>query len=107
MKMGRIPNNISDVVLYKIVGDKDGGAFKLTTNPVNVEHPQSLRHVQPICEFTAPDSRENLSSRRYVSRRVAVQGGGGRRDTPLVCSAAPQIGGADGGVHREEYLPAP
>ena len=65
MKMGRIPNNISDVVLYKIVGDKDGGAFKLTTNPVNVEHPQSLRHVQPICEFIAPDSRENLATAMF------------------------------------------
>ena len=65
MKMGRIPNNISDVVLYKIVGDKGGGAFKLTINPVNVEHPQSLGHVQPICEFTAPYSRENLAAAMF------------------------------------------
>merc|ERR1712086_137139 len=39
MKMGQIPNNISDVVLYKIAGDKGGGSFKLTINPVNVQHP--------------------------------------------------------------------
>ena len=66
--MARIPNNISDVVLYKIAGDKGGGSFKLTINPVNVQHPQSLRHVQPICEFTAPNSRENLAAAMFYKR---------------------------------------
>ena len=27
---------------------------------MNVEHPQSLWHVQPVCEFTAPDTRNKL-----------------------------------------------
>jgi len=34
-------------------------------NPVNVAHPQSLRHVTPICEFTAPDTRENLAAAMF------------------------------------------
>ena len=54
------PGNIKDVVLFKFAGDKGGGSFKLIVNPVNVERPQSLRHVQPVCEFTAPDTRSNL-----------------------------------------------
>ena len=54
------PSNIKDVILFKFSGDKGGGSFKLLVNPVNVEHPQSLRHVQPVCEFTAPDTRSNL-----------------------------------------------
>ena len=29
-------------------------------NPVNEENPQSLRHVQLICKFTANDSRKNM-----------------------------------------------
>ena len=56
------PSNITDVVLFKIAGDKGGSAFKLFINPVNMEHPQSLRHVQPVCEFTAPDTRDNLQA---------------------------------------------
>ena len=31
-------------------------------NPVNVADPQSLRHVQLICKFTANDTRENLAA---------------------------------------------
>jgi len=54
------PSNIKDVILFKFSGDKGGGSFKLLINPVNVKHPQSLRHVQPVCEFTAPDTRSNL-----------------------------------------------
>ena len=57
---GSQPSNIKDVILVKFSGDKGGGSFKLIMNPVNVEHPQSLRHVQPVCEFTAPDTRNNL-----------------------------------------------
>ena len=57
---GVIPSNIKDVILFKFSGDKGGGSWKLIVNPVNVEHPQSLRHVQPVCEFTAPDTRSNL-----------------------------------------------
>ena len=60
--LGIKPSNIKDVVLFKVAGDKGDGAFKLLINPVNVEHPQSLRHVQPVCEFTAPDTRNNLQA---------------------------------------------
>ena len=59
------PSNIKDVVLFKVAGDKGGGSFKLLINPVNVEHPQSLRHVQPVCEFTAPDTRNNLQAAMF------------------------------------------
>ena len=31
-------------------------------SPVNVKCPQSIRHVQPICEFTANDTRENMQA---------------------------------------------
>ena len=54
------PSNIKDSVLIKVAGEKGGGVFKLLINPVNVEHHQSLRHVQPVCEFTARDTRNNL-----------------------------------------------
>ena len=40
------PSNMKDVVLFKVTGNKCGGSFKLLINLVNVEHPQSLRHVQ-------------------------------------------------------------
>ena len=56
------PSNIKDVLLFKFSADKGGGSWKLIVNPVNVEHPQSLRHVQPVCEFTAPDTRNNLQA---------------------------------------------
>ena len=34
-------------------------------NSVNVEHPQSLLHVQPICECTAPDLRDNMAAAMF------------------------------------------
>ena len=64
-RQGNIPSNISDVIMWKFSADKGGGSWKLIVNPVNVEHPQSLRHVQPICEFTAPDSRENMAAAMF------------------------------------------
>ena len=62
---GIIPANIDDVMLWKIAGDKGAGSFKLILNTINVKCPQSLRHVQPICEFTAPDTRENLAAAMF------------------------------------------
>ena len=56
------PSNTKDVVLFKVAADKGGVSFKLLIEPVNVEHPQSLQHVQPVCEFTAPDTRNNLQA---------------------------------------------
>ena len=58
----KLENNIRDVILWKFGADKGGGSWKLIGNPVNVDNPQSVRHVQPICEFTANDSRENMSA---------------------------------------------
>ena len=42
--------------------NKDGGAWKMLITPINVKHPQSLKHVMLICKFTANDSRENMSA---------------------------------------------
>ena len=52
----QVPELVEDVVLYKFGADKGGGSWKLFGNPVNVQHPQSVRNVQPICEFTVNDS---------------------------------------------------
>ena len=57
-----IPANTEDVVLWKIAADKGGGSFKLLINAINVECPQSLKHVRPLCEFRANDSRENMTA---------------------------------------------
>ena len=59
---GTTPSNIKDVILLKFSANKGGGSWKMIVNPMNVEHPQSLRHVQPVCEFTAPDTRNNLQA---------------------------------------------
>ena len=56
------PDNIHDVILWKFSADKGGGSWKLIMNPVNIKHPQSLRHVRVICEFSACDTRENLTA---------------------------------------------
>ena len=48
------------MILWKFSADKGGGSWKFILNPVNVDKPQSLRHVQPIYEFTANDSCENM-----------------------------------------------
>ena len=58
----KLEDHIRDVILWKFGADKGGGLWKLIGNPVNVENPQSVRHVQPICEFTANNSRENMSA---------------------------------------------
>ena len=42
--------------------DKGIGLWKLLVNPVTVQIPQILRHVQPFCEFTANDSRSNMTA---------------------------------------------
>ena len=34
---------------------------ELVVNPLNVEYPQSLRHMQPIYKFTVTDTRNNLA----------------------------------------------
>ena len=57
-----IPSNINDVLFWKILAGKGGGSWKLLVNPVNVVHLQSMRHVKPVCEFTANDSRINMSA---------------------------------------------
>ena len=54
--LGIKPSNMKDVVFFKVAGNKGGGAFKLPIDTLHVEHPQSLRHVQPGCEFTSPDT---------------------------------------------------
>ena len=59
---GKLPDHVKDVILWKISADKGGGSWKMIMNPINVESPQSLNHVQPVCEFTANDLRENLSA---------------------------------------------
>ena len=61
----KIPSNIRYVVLFKFAADKGGGSWKLVLHPVNVEDLQSLRHVQPVCEFTAPDTRNNMSAAMF------------------------------------------
>ena len=48
------------MILWKFGADKGDGSWKLIGNPVNVENPQSVRHAQPICEFTANGSRGNM-----------------------------------------------
>lgn len=55
-------DHISSVILWKLSADKGGGSWRLWINPINVKHQQHLRHVQPVCEFTANDSRENISA---------------------------------------------
>ena len=57
-----VPDSVEDVILIKFGMDKGGGSVKLICSPVNVQHPQSVRNVQPICEFTANDTRENMSA---------------------------------------------
>lgn len=58
----KLEDHIRDVILWKFGADKGGGSWKLIGNPVNVENPQSVRHVQPICEFTANDSHKHMSA---------------------------------------------
>ena len=55
-------DSVEDVILIKFGMDKGGGSVKLICSPVNVEHSQSVRNVQPIFEFTANDTRENMSA---------------------------------------------
>ena len=57
-----IPPDIEDVLLVKFSADKGGGSWNFLVNPINVKCPQSIKHVRPICEFTANDSRENMSA---------------------------------------------
>ena len=52
--------NFEDIVLYAVKADAGGGSFKMITNNVNVDKPQSLQHVLPLMEFTAKDSTENV-----------------------------------------------
>ena len=59
-KPSNILANVKDVVLVKFAADKGGGAWKCSLNAVNVKCPQSLRHVRPICEYAADDSRDNM-----------------------------------------------
>ena len=59
-KPSNIPANVKYVVLIKSAADKGGGAWNFSLNPVNVKCPQSLRHVRPICEYAADDSRDNM-----------------------------------------------
>ena len=47
--------------------NKSGGSWKLLVNPVHVQSPQSLRQVQPICEFTANNSCNNMKAAVYYN----------------------------------------
>ena len=60
-KPPNVPLGVRDVLLWNYSADKGGGSWKLLVNPVNVQSPQSLRQVQPICEFTVHDSRDNMT----------------------------------------------
>ena len=40
-----------DFVLWKFAIDKGGDSMKAIMSPVNVENPQSQKHVVPILEF--------------------------------------------------------
>ena len=53
------------MILWKFSANKGDGSCKFIVNPVNVEKPQSLRHVQPICKFTANYSRENMHTTMF------------------------------------------
>lgn len=53
------------MILWKFSADKGGGSWKFIVNPVNVDKPQSLSHVQPICEFTANDTRDNMRAAMF------------------------------------------
>ena len=57
-----IPPNIEDVVLWKLSADKGVGSMKMLINAINVKYPQSIKHVRPLCEFRANDSRENMKA---------------------------------------------
>ena len=61
----KLPANARDMILWKFSANKGGGSWKFIVNPVNVEKPQSLRHVQPVCKFTANDSRENIHTAMF------------------------------------------
>ena len=56
----KIPAHVSDVTLWEVVADKGGGLWEFIVIPGNVEKPQSLNHVQPMCQYTANDSRKNM-----------------------------------------------
>ena len=60
-----LPANVNDVILWKFSAYKGGGSWKFLVNPVNVEKPQSLRHLQPIYNFAANNSRENMRSAMF------------------------------------------
>ena len=62
-----IPPDTEDVFLVKFSADKGGGSCKFLVNPINVKCPQSIKHVRPICEFTANDSRENMSAALFYN----------------------------------------
>ena len=53
---------MKDIVLIKFAADadKDGGAWECSLHLVNVKCRQSLRHVLPICEYAADNSRDNM-----------------------------------------------
>lgn len=57
-----VPPNVRNVLLWKFSADKGGWSWEMLINPVNVKRPQSLCHVQPICKFTANDSRANMEA---------------------------------------------
>ena len=57
-----VPDSVVDIILIKFGMNKGGGSVKHICSPVNVEHPQSVRNVQPICKFTANGTRENMSA---------------------------------------------
>ena len=58
-------DNFKDVILGKVLSDKGGSSSKMIVNIVNVENPQSLKHVRPVMEFTAADSPENMRAAAF------------------------------------------
>ena len=60
-----ILDHVTGVILWKFSADKGGGSWKFLMNTINVEHPQSLKHVQLICEFSAGDSQNNMAAAMF------------------------------------------
>ena len=61
----KLHENFKDIILEKVSADKGGGSSKMIVNTVNVEKPQSLKHVRPVMEFTANDSPENMRAAAF------------------------------------------
>jgi hypothetical protein len=62
--------SFQNIALFKISMDAGGGSTKCIINPVNVEKPQSLKHVNPWLEYTGKDTSHNVRKAAFEADSV-------------------------------------